>query len=147
MKWVNDTSNISTALWYPANIYLFKDNNGNTTKRCEICSKFTIKITERRQWRRSIIFIVKFIFIKNYSGNGTLIKFSIRTLIASFNTINLMSCYRYWSNRSNWLLNVQSQQWKHQNNVWNLFKVNDKDTRTTLRILTGKKHPKIKLQR
>ena len=26
---------------------------------------------------------------------------------------------------------VQSQQWKHQNNVWNLFKVNSKDTRTT----------------
>ena len=23
---------------------------------------------------------------------------------------------------------VQSQQWKHQNNVWNLFKVNKKDT-------------------
>ena len=26
---------------------------------------------------------------------------------------------------------VQSQQGKHQNNVWNLFKVNNKDTRTT----------------
>ena len=26
---------------------------------------------------------------------------------------------------------VQSQQWKHQNNAWNLFKVNNKDTRTT----------------
>ena len=27
---------------------------------------------------------------------------------------------------------VQSSQWKHQHNVWNLFKVNNKDTRTTL---------------
>ena len=26
---------------------------------------------------------------------------------------------------------VQSQQWKHQNNVWNRFKVNIKDTRMT----------------
>ena len=26
---------------------------------------------------------------------------------------------------------VQSQQWKHQNNVWNLFKINNDDTRTT----------------
>ena len=26
---------------------------------------------------------------------------------------------------------VQSQQWKQQNKVWNLFKVNNKDTRTT----------------
>ena len=33
---------------YPANIYLFKVNNRNTTKRCEICSKL-IKISERRQ--------------------------------------------------------------------------------------------------
>ena len=28
--------------------------------RCEICSKLTIKIPERRQWRRSGIFIVNF---------------------------------------------------------------------------------------
>ena len=26
---------------FPANIYLFKVNNRNTTKRCEICSKLT----------------------------------------------------------------------------------------------------------
>ena len=32
----------------PANIYLFKVNNRNTRKRCEIFSKFTIKIPERR---------------------------------------------------------------------------------------------------
>ena len=30
-----------------------------------------------------------------------------------------------------WQLLVQSQQLKHQNNVWNLFKVINKDTRTT----------------
>ena len=30
-----------------------------------------------------------------------------------------------------WHLVVQIQQWKHQNNVWNLFKVNNKDSRTT----------------
>ena len=28
-------------------------------------------------------------------------------------------------------LTVQSQQWKQQKNVWNLFKINNKDTRTT----------------
>ena len=26
---------------------------------------------------------------------------------------------------------VQNQQWKHQKNIWNLFKVNNKDTGTT----------------
>ena len=33
----------------PANSYLFNDNNRNTRKRCEICSKLTIKSPERRQ--------------------------------------------------------------------------------------------------
>ena len=37
--------------WVPAGIYLFKNNNRNTRKRCEICSKLTIKIPERRHWR------------------------------------------------------------------------------------------------
>ena len=31
------------------NIYLFKINNRSTRKRCEICSKLTIKTSERRQ--------------------------------------------------------------------------------------------------
>ena len=30
---------------FPANIYLFKVNNRNTRKSCEICSKLTIKLT------------------------------------------------------------------------------------------------------
>ena len=34
--------------YYPVNIYLFKINNRNTRKRCEICSKLTIK-PKRRQ--------------------------------------------------------------------------------------------------
>ena len=33
---------------FPADIYLFKVNNRNTRTRCEICSKLTIKTTERR---------------------------------------------------------------------------------------------------
>ena len=35
---------------YPANIYLFKASNRNTRKRCEICSKLTLKTPERRYW-------------------------------------------------------------------------------------------------
>ena len=31
---------------------MFKVNNINSRTRCEICSKLTIKTTERRQWRR-----------------------------------------------------------------------------------------------
>ena len=45
---------------HPTNIYLFKVNDRNTTKRCEICPKLTIKKPERRQQRRSGVFIVNF---------------------------------------------------------------------------------------
>ena len=33
---------------YPAGHYVFKVNNRNTRKRCEVCPKLTIKIPERR---------------------------------------------------------------------------------------------------
>ena len=35
--------NLSEVKLFPANIYLFKVNNRNTRKRCEICSKLTIQ--------------------------------------------------------------------------------------------------------
>ena len=44
----------------PVNIYLFKVNNRSTRKRCEICSKLTIKTTERRHWLSSGVFIANF---------------------------------------------------------------------------------------
>ena len=49
----------------PAGNYMFKVNNRNTRTRSEVCSKLTIKIPERRQWRRSGIFIVNFEHISN----------------------------------------------------------------------------------
>ena len=48
---------LHSTLNIPADIYLLKVNNRNTRARCEICSKLTIKIPERR---RSGIFIVNF---------------------------------------------------------------------------------------
>ena len=39
---------------------MFKGNNRNTRLKCEIYSKLTIKIPERRQWRSSGVFIVNF---------------------------------------------------------------------------------------
>ena len=38
----------------------FKVNNRNTRTMFEICSKLTIKTLERRQWRRSGVFIINF---------------------------------------------------------------------------------------
>ena len=46
--------------WYPTNIYLFKVNNRNTRKMCEIYSKLTIKTPERRRVRRSCVSVVNF---------------------------------------------------------------------------------------
>ena len=41
----------------PANIFLFQDNNRNSRKRCEICSKLTIKTSERHRLINFEIFI------------------------------------------------------------------------------------------
>ena len=45
---------------FKVGIYLLKVNNRNSRTRCEICSKLTIEIPERRQWRRTGIFIINF---------------------------------------------------------------------------------------
>ena len=55
---------ILDAIYLPG-IYLPKVNNRNTRTRCEICSKLTIKTPERRQWRRSGVFIVNFEYISH----------------------------------------------------------------------------------
>ena len=39
----------------PASNYMFKVNNRNTRTRCEMCSKLTVKISERRQCRRPMV--------------------------------------------------------------------------------------------
>ena len=43
------SSILNITVEYSANINLFKVNNKNTRKRCEICLKLTIKTLERRQ--------------------------------------------------------------------------------------------------
>ena len=45
---------------FPVGIYLLKVNIRNTRTRCEICSKLTIKMPERRHWRHYGVFIVNF---------------------------------------------------------------------------------------
>ena len=50
---------------FPVGIYLLKVNNRNIRIRCEICSTLTIKTPEQRKWRRSDVFIVKFVHISH----------------------------------------------------------------------------------
>ena len=51
---------------YPAGIKVLKFNNRNTRTMCEKCSKLTIKTSERRHWRHSSIFVVKFEHISHF---------------------------------------------------------------------------------
>ena len=39
---------------------MFKVNNRNTRRRCEICSKLALKTPEQRQWRCSGVFNINF---------------------------------------------------------------------------------------
>ena len=58
-----DNYEIENVIWecqIPVDIYLLKVNNRNTRLKCEIWSKLTIKIPERRQCRRSGVFIANF---------------------------------------------------------------------------------------
>ena len=72
---------------YPANIYLFKVINRNARKRCEICSKLTIKTPERRQWRRSSIFI-------NFEHITHLL---LSVSIVDFEQVNASSVSSHWN--------------------------------------------------
>ena len=49
----------------PVGQYMFKVDNRNNRKRCEICSKLTTKTLERRYGRHSDVFIVGFEHILN----------------------------------------------------------------------------------
>ena len=59
-QYMSITSFISISYLFPARIYLFKVGNRNTRRKCEICSKLTIKTPERSQWHHSGVFTVNF---------------------------------------------------------------------------------------
>ena len=75
---------------YSANIYLLKVNNGNVRKVCQICSKLAIKTPERRQWRRSTVFVFNLEHISNLYLLFVLLNLStlmFATYVASSSTI------------------------------------------------------------
>ena len=57
--------NCISAAGIPPYIYFFKVNNRNSRKKCEICSKLTIKTSEQPLWRRFGVFIVEFKYISD----------------------------------------------------------------------------------
>ena len=79
---LNERKNITilTNLNNPANIYLFKVNNKNTSEKSEICSKLTLKTLEQRHWLRSVVFIVNFKHISHLSLVFLLLTLNQQTL-------------------------------------------------------------------
>ena len=53
-------------IYIPVGIYLLEVRNRNTRKRCEICSKLTIRTPKRRHWLPSGVFIVNFEHISHF---------------------------------------------------------------------------------
>ena len=49
----------------PGDNFMLKINNRNTKTRCEMCSELTLKIPERRHWRRSGVGTVNFELISH----------------------------------------------------------------------------------
>ena len=60
---------------YPTNIYLLKLYNRNTRKKCEICSKLTIKTPKRSQWRCSGLLTVNFEHISHLFFSVSIVDF------------------------------------------------------------------------
>ena len=92
---------------------MFKVNNINSRKRCEICSNLTTKIPGRRHWRCTGVFIVNFEHVSYL--------FLVFLLLFEMLSGKLLDKQTH----------AQSKQYKHYKKVWNTFKVNDKDTKTT----------------
>ena len=60
---------------FPANIYLFKIKNRNTKKRCDVCSKLTVKTLDRHHRRRSSDFVVNFEHISHLFSSVSIVDF------------------------------------------------------------------------
>ena len=108
---------------YPYNIHLYKVNNGTTRKLCKIYLKLTIK---------TLVFVslllTIFVFILNYCEHISHIGLVFPLLpLNNLNRYEMLLNKRLPSRHSL----VQSQNWKHQNNFWNLCKISYKDVKTT----------------
>ena len=69
---------------YPANKYLFKINNRNTRKRCEICSKLN-KNTKRRYF--SNVFIANFEHISHLFSSVSIATLNKKNVSWEFNSL------------------------------------------------------------
>ena len=66
VDWFPSSKNFNIPKWIVASIFLLKVNIRNTTTRCEICSKLTIKTPKQHPLHFSGVFIVNFEHISHF---------------------------------------------------------------------------------
>ena len=74
-------------------ICLIKVNDGNTRIICEICSKWTIKTSERRHWQYFGVFLVTLNRFTHYSG-GSIADFEQTDAAWFFYSMNCFRRYK-----------------------------------------------------
>ena len=87
-----------------------KVNKRNSRKRCEICSKLTIKASERRQWLRCGIFALNFQHISHFflmfmllTLNKLMLAGKVTVFVNQYMKTSSKTqwitffCFRYWS--------------------------------------------------
>ena len=100
----------------PAGIYLLKFNNRNTRIRCKTCSQLTIKL-----WTYCTpCYSISIVNLEQVNAGWDV---ALRNIASEIGDLFRLVTSRH--------LPVQSQQWKQDRNVWNLFRVNNKDSGTT----------------
>ena len=116
---------------HPANIYIFKVNNRNTRKRSEICSKLTIKTSDR--WERSHInvfieYLVHKVIITVTRFFVSFIKIPVLLTISILKKLYLNCAWNYKSitfaskNQFKVTQSPHGSQWLFPNaNVWFVF--------------------------
>ena len=93
--------------FYPAGNYMFKVDNRNTRTRCEICSKLTMKIPERRQWRFTPCSSISINF-KQVNANWVRLKTKQQSEISQakryilYNSGNIVCFYRFFLRKNIW---------------------------------------------
>ena len=101
----------------PANICLFKFNNKNIRKRCETCSKLTMKRSERR-----LTYLIPFDVLKYFwtyftpFSTVSVVDFEQVNISCDVPFISMLFQYPAKLLLSQHLL-FSGQQWKHQDNV------------------------------
>ena len=105
---------------------------GNHTKYLPTQTKWFSQAHQRATFQSSLLLVFPKSFVESYVMLLLKEKYKISLGVQYFSETPLHKVIfrKAWKRLSRHLL-VRSQQWKHENNVWNLFKVINKNIRTT----------------